>query len=157
LHKEIPKILNETLEKHYDARHMHHIECLIDGIVKTRCMLDGDMSFKAIEKDYEDLKIVWTKLISSWFDLKEIRYMDINQRIFYMPENSQYIYWEIVKLKRPVEKIEAQTIALKSMGKGDFYEAWISLIDNGLLQESDGVVKPHFMGEITDGPKQERL
>ncbi len=36
IHASVPKILSENLNKHYDARHRHHIECILDGIVKTR-------------------------------------------------------------------------------------------------------------------------
>jgi len=157
IHGSVPSILNETLNRHYDARHKHHIECLIDGIVKMRCMLDGDISFEANEKDYENLKIVWLRIITSWMDLKEVRYLDIKDRIFYMPERCQYIYWEIVKLKRPVTRAQTEEIALKSMKKSEFYEAWASLTDNGLIKESNGIARPHFMEELTDDKKQKRL
>ncbi len=157
IHDDVTGVLNETLMLHYDARHKHHIECLLDGIIKTRCMLDGDISFRANEEDYENLKIVWLKLVSSWMDLKDIRYMNIKERIFYMPERCQYIYWEIVKLKRPVKKLEVEAIALKAMDKKDYMEALISLVDNGLLNNHDSVIRPHFMEVNKDEPTQQRL
>lgn len=148
--------LNETLSNHYVARHKHHIECLIDGIVKSRCILDGDMSFNANEEDYKSLKIVWFKLISSWIDFEKIKYMNINDRIFYMPEKCQYIYWEIVKLKKPISRSQAKEMVLKTMKKSEFYEAWSSLIDNELIKESNGIARPHFMEEFTDDNKKKK-
>lgn len=157
VHSTIPPILNETLNRHYDARHTHHIECLMDGIVKTRCLLDGDMSFTANEDDYENLKIIWLKIVGSWIDLKEIRYLPIQERIFYMPERCQHIYWKIVNMKRPVSRDEAGEIALKAMNKTEFYEAWSALVDNGLITEIDGIARPYFMEVIEDDEKQQRL
>lgn len=148
IHAEVPKILNETLNRHYDARHKHHIECLMDGIIKTRCMLDRDNNFEANEEDYRNLRTIWGNLVSSWANLREIKNLEIQKRIFYMPEKCQHIYWEIVNLKKPVTRTHAQEIAMKIMGKSEFYESWASLIDNGLLIETDGIVKPYFMGTL---------
>jgi len=154
IHKTIPKILSENLNKHYDARHMHHIECLMDGIIKTRCMLEKDMSFKAKEEDYKILKEIWLKIIRSWLNPEQIRNIDIDDRIFYLPENCQYIYWKICEEKKAVTRGRAEEIALMGMSKGEFYDAWSILLNMGVLIESDGIARPHYFSEDGDGHQQ---
>ena len=156
IHKGVPKILSENLNKHYDARHMHHIECLMDGIVKTRCLLEIDMSFKAKEEDYKILKEVWLKIIRSWLDPAQVRNIDIEERIFYLPENCQYIYWRVCEKKKSITKEEVEEIATKAMSKLDYYEAWSILIDMGVLVESNGLARPYYISELKDGD-QSRL
>ncbi len=151
IHKSVPKVLSENLSKHYDARHMHHIECLIDGIVKTRCFLEKDMSFKAKEEDYNILKEVWLSVIKSWINISELKKIDIGERIFYMPENCQYIYWKVCDKKKSITKDEAKEIALKSMSSMEYYEAWGILLDMGVLVEVDGLARPHYISELKDG------
>ena len=156
IHKDVPKILSENLNKHYDARHMHHIECLIDGIIKTRCLMETDMSFEATEEDYKILKEVWLNVIRSWLNPQQIRSIDISERIFYLPENCQHIYWKICELKREVEREEVEKIALKAMNKSEYYESWSLLIDMGVLVEFEGRVVPHYLTNLKDG-SQHRL
>ena len=155
IHKSVPKILTENLNKHYDARHMHHIECLIDGIIKARCLFENDMSFKAKEEDYKILKEVWLNIIRSWLNSTQIRSIPVDDRIFYLPENCQYIYWKICELKKLVSRNQAEEIALKAMSKLEFYESWAILVNMGVLIESNGVVRPHYMEELGDGNQQE--
>ena len=50
----------------YKARYKHHIRCLIDGIVKVRCLCSGDIKFEAQKIDYENLEIIWDKMIENW-------------------------------------------------------------------------------------------
>ena len=157
IHKSIPKVLSESLNKHYDARHKHHIECLIDGIIKTRCMLENDMSFKAKEEDYKILKEVWLKIISSWSDSLQIQKLPVKERIFYLPENCQYLYWKICEQKRSITKDQVEEIALKAMPKSEYYESWNILVHMGLMIESNGLARPHYLSEIKNGQDQQRL
>jgi ribosomal protein L21 len=50
----------------YSARYRHHIECLMDGIVKTRCICEQDDSFSAKKIDYENLKKIWVRMMIEW-------------------------------------------------------------------------------------------
>ncbi len=157
IHGSVPKILSENLNKHYDARHMHHIECLIDGIIKTRCLMEKDMSFEAKEEDYKVLKEIWLQIIRSWLNPSQVRNIEISDRIFYLPENCQYIYWKVCKKNRPLERSQVEKIALESMSKSEYYEAWGILVDMGLFIEYDGWARPYFLSEIKDGKEQRRL
>ncbi len=150
IHQSVPKILSENLNKHYDARHMHHIECLMDGIIKTRCIMENDMSFKAKEEDYKILKEVWLNIIRSWLNPHQVKSIDISERIFYLPENCQYLYWKICEQKKEVTRNQVEEIAMKAMSKLEYYEAWSVLIDMGVLVESDGVARPYYISEMKD-------
>ena len=156
IHQSVPEILSENLSKHYDARHMHHIECIMDGIVKARCFLDNDMSFKAKEEDYKLLEEVWMNIIGSWLNVDQIRRVPLEKRIFFLPENSQYLYWKVCEEKRALNKEEVKEIAMKAMDKSQYYESWGILVDMGLMIESDGLARPHYISEIKDG-NQSRL
>jgi len=51
----------------YDARYSHHHSlCLLDGLIKVRCLLEKDKSFIAVEKDYKTFFNVWENLVVSW-------------------------------------------------------------------------------------------
>jgi hypothetical protein len=157
IYNSVPKILSENLNKHYDARHKHHIECLMDGIVKTRCMLEKDMSFHANEDDYKLLKEVWFNIIKSWLNPEEIKKIDLKERIFFLPENCQFLYWKICEKKKSLNRQEVEEIALNGMSKQEYYEAWNILLDMGLIIENNGVMRPYFLSEIKDDENQFRL
>jgi hypothetical protein len=128
----------------------------MDGIVKTRCFLEQDISFKANEEDYRTLKEVWLNIIRSWLNPAQIKNINVGDRIFYLPENCQYIYWKLCEQKKPLNRDEIEEIALKAMTKLEYYEAWNVLIDMGVIFEHDGIARPHFVSEIKDG-EQSRL
>lgn len=150
IYKDIPNILSENLQGHYDTRHMHHLECLMDGIIKTRCFLENDMKFEAKEEDYRILQKVWQTIIKSWLNPDIIRNIDLKKRIFYLPENAQFIYWSIANLKRKVATTEILEIVLKEMDRTAFHEAWGILMSMGLIVEYDGEVKPYYLSGMKE-------
>ena len=50
----------------WKTRSLHHSILLLDGIVKFRCIFEGDKSFKARAEDYEMLENVIDYLMDSW-------------------------------------------------------------------------------------------
>jgi len=50
----------------FDARYYHHLSCLLDGIIKKRCIIEKDDTFKVIEKDYNTLREFVKLIFSSW-------------------------------------------------------------------------------------------
>lgn len=65
----------------FDARYTHHVECLLDGIVKARCILELDESFKAEGADYEKLEEMLKYVLRGWgIDIiKEIKIYKTNE------------------------------------------------------------------------------
>lgn len=59
-------VFPENVRDMYAARYRHHCLSLLDGIIKTRCLLAGDFSFAATEQDYADLEDLWLWIIRSW-------------------------------------------------------------------------------------------
>jgi len=49
----------------YLARYKHHLYCLMDGIVKLRCLCERDVSFQAKRKDFERVREIWNKIIDN--------------------------------------------------------------------------------------------
>jgi hypothetical protein len=152
----VPDVLTENLKKHYDARHIHHIECIIDGIIKTRCMLTGDDSFKAKEEDYKILKDIWLNIVSSWINLSSLKNIEKKDRIFYLPENCQYIYWKMVENKKSFSKEELEEMALKAMSLREYYSAWATLKDMELVVEQSDKAKLYYFKNEEEN-KQSRL
>jgi len=156
IHKLVPKVLSEDLKKHYDARHTHHIECLIDGIVKARCLFEHDESFIAKPEDYEVLKEVWLHVIRSWIRPDYLKKLETKDKIFYLPENCQWIYWRVNERKKALPHEEVESIALEEMKKKDYTAALAILLDTGVLREIGGSIRPYWMTDDYDGT-QERL
>lgn len=155
VYNSVTKTLNENTAKHYSTRHKHHMECLLDGIIKTRCLMESDMEFFAKEEDYIILKEVWMNIIRSWMDTVQIKKIDINERIFYVPENSQYIYWKIYNTKDIVSHNKCKEFALTAkMKEIELYESLNILQEMGLIIESNGAFRPHCMEPLEDENQQ---
>jgi len=123
---------------------------------KNKMFFREDMSFMAKEEDYKILKEVWLNIIKSWIDITHLKKIDIKERIFYLPENCQYIYWKVCEQKKSISRDEAKEIATKAMSLNEYFEAWNILIDMGVFVESDGLARPHYISELKDG-EQSRL
>jgi len=50
----------------WKARGLHHSILLLDGLVKYRCLFEGDSDFKAKEGDYKALREMLRYIIDSW-------------------------------------------------------------------------------------------
>ncbi len=151
IYNPITKVLNENLTKHYRTRQKHHMECLMDGIIKTRCLMEGDMLFEAKEEDYEILKDVWLNIIKSWLDYDQIKDIDINERVFYIPENAQYLYWKIANEKDIVSMNKCREFGFAgNMNDIEFTEVFIMLKKTDLIVESNGAVRTHLMEPLKD-------
>jgi hypothetical protein len=88
--------LAESVRGMYEARYLHHLECLLDGIIKVRCLTTKDTSFTAIEEDYQEAEFVWSIIIKSWFkqtidELLKDQKIPIEVRSKFIPEEGIYI------------------------------------------------------------------
>lgn len=153
IYQSVIPVLSDQLKGHYSTRHIHHLECVLDGVIKARCLFERDVNFKATDEDYKITANVWKNVIRSWIDGEHIGHLPIKERIFYLPENCQYIYWEIVELKRPASRKEVKELALEEMKPHEYLEAMTVLLDMGVLFEDDGAICPHYLkktGKLTD-------
>lgn len=135
--------LSEDLNRHYEARHRHHIECLMDGIIKTRCLITRNIEFKAIEKDYETLKIVWTNLIGSWMTSEMIKKTPKTQRIYLIQESSQFLYWKILHFGIEIEYQALVEMVKEDLSGQKFLDAYYDLLNNDLIIKVLGKVQTY--------------
>lgn len=60
-------VIPEELENTYNSRYKeHHAPLLLNGIVKTRCLLEKDIELVANGRDYKRFEEIWTYIINSW-------------------------------------------------------------------------------------------
>ena len=134
------EVFSPNMRNHYNTRHRHHIHCLIDGIVKARCLFERDISFKAKSPDYEWLSKIWHTIIKSWINVDMVRHLPQKNKIHYLPENCQYLYWKIAEQKRPLTRLETEILALKEMTKREYIDAYVLLKDHNLITEENEYV-----------------
>lgn len=58
--------IHENVKGVYASRYKHHLACLIDGIIKTRCLLERDESFTAKDEDYLLTSQIWNEMLANW-------------------------------------------------------------------------------------------
>jgi hypothetical protein len=77
----------------YNSRFLHHAFCLMDGLVKIRCILEGDSDFGAKKRDYDCFKEVWNSIFRSWVtDYSSLMRLPVYARVFYLPEKAKYLF-----------------------------------------------------------------
>lgn len=148
IHKEIPRMLTENLNKHYDARHMHHIECLMDGIIKTRCLFEKDMSFKAKEEDYDMLRSIWSNVIKSWINLPDVSKMDRKERINFLPEDCQFIFGLVSEGKNGMQSGKLRELSMDVMSAQKLYESITMLEEMGLIHQDGTNIYPYYVAKL---------
>jgi hypothetical protein len=73
---DILKKHNDETVSQFRPRIKHHLYCLLDGIVKMRCLLTKNTSLVAIEEDYIKLEEMYKEVINSWKCNYKIKYYD---------------------------------------------------------------------------------
>lgn len=58
----------EILDSFIGRYKQHHLKCLLDGIVKIRCLCERDREFVAKEVDYKQLEELVIYLLNGWFE-----------------------------------------------------------------------------------------
>lgn len=57
----------DKLKAIFAPRGLHHLACLLDGLVKMRCLfISHDPTFKIIKEDYEELEKLALFIVSTW-------------------------------------------------------------------------------------------
>lgn len=142
-------ILSGTLLDHYSARHKHHISCLMDGLVKMRCLFEQDVSFKAKKEDYDLLDIIWSHIITSWVGNVDVKGLPVGERVKYMPETAQILFEKVCNYHTREMVLDIKGFRDKmelKFGKQAFCENYVLLRDNGLINESGYNLLPYYAG-----------
>jgi len=76
-------MLPDAAKEIYKTRYKHHLNCLMDGIVKLRCIIEKDCSFTAKDVDYVATSEIWFKMIENWKKgLENVRF-EVREGRFY--------------------------------------------------------------------------
>jgi hypothetical protein len=126
--------LNEKIKGLFESRYLHHMECLLDGIIKTRCLFETDFSFAAKDEDYFELENIMSKIMGSWF--YDTRDMVINTSISaesresYLPEHAKVILDILASMGYTSRVSELYAKCLTEMSEPTFYLS-LSLLKTG--------------------------
>lgn len=137
--------LSAKLKTHYTARHWHHLQCLMDGIIKERCLFEHDADFIATEDDYALVESIWHELVRSWVNPENIKHLSKNIRERYIPEDAQWIYNKLCASNKPMSREELTLIAKGELSLSRFYEVMQILDELGLVVQGDGYIRAHFV------------
>lgn len=133
-------VFSEALTNHYTPRHKHHIKCLMDGIIKTRCLFERDMEFIAIEQDYTDLEEIWSNIIRSWINFEDITKFPIECRYNYLPESAQFLYKKLKEFDKPLTRIESWELVEGEVSKPEYNTALYLLMKAELISQTDSAI-----------------
>jgi len=157
IQEEVIPVLSTELHRHYDARHSHHIDCVMDGIIKTRCLFERDETFTAQPQDYERLRDVWCKVITSWIDVNNIKKAPVERRIHYLPEFCQWLFKQLTEEKRMLEVGEFYRKVELHIRRDEFYRGMVILKEQGLVLESGMQIYPFYFDKKKKGEHEESL
>jgi hypothetical protein len=139
--------LSEEVKGMYEARYLHHLECLLDGIVKMRCLFEKDNNFTAKPEDYKLLEFIFGKIISSWFgdtrDLVLNLSIPTENRINYLPEQAKVILDVLSRIGFKT-KIEELKKACQSEMKESVFSSMLSLLKTGHFIFETGSEVEHY-------------
>ena len=148
IYDEPKPLLSDVLIDHYESRHDHHIICLMDGIIKTRCLFENDMSFTAKDEDYDSLRNIWLQVIKSWIVGKKIKNIPVEKRLWYMPSKIQYLFTKMSDQKCVLTRDEIKELVSDDFTVRELTDSLIILIDNELLHEDYGEYRPYWLGRV---------
>lgn len=139
---EFRDLLSEDLARHYDTRHEHHAACLLDGLVKLRCVQQSSADFTANEDDYEAFRQVWGFVVRSWVPEKKV-YMKIERekRHNYLPDFASNVYKWLNERPDWVSNDELIAYWETRMQRKSLYASVAILREAELLSEVNGLMQ----------------
>ena len=66
VYDEIFNSLPSSLKDVFRSRHLHHLTCLLDGLVKVRCLRSGKANFSVEQEDIDYVKEIMFTIVNSW-------------------------------------------------------------------------------------------
>lgn len=139
-------ILPEKIKFIYAARYKHHLYCLADGIIKTRCIIELDKSFKQTEKDTDLIKEVWRKIIDNWSLSENINSVPIEDRKKYLTEIEKYIFDTFENQRKKIHEIQMYDL-LKDIDNKEIEKGVEYLIKLGLIYKHNHYYYLYYMAK----------
>jgi hypothetical protein len=137
----------------YEARYLHHIECLMDGIIKTRCLITRDKSFSATKEDYSSLQKIWRIIIQGWFYKKLDDFLGDNSiskddKYRMLPEESKFILHKLANLNYEAKVTDLKAACKSELNHNQFYEYCYLLTVGGFLIDGYNGTYKHAYAEV---------
>jgi len=141
----VKPILSKELLSLYSSRHVHHLICILDGIVKARCVFDNDMSWAIKDEDYDLAEMIWKKVIRSWLESANLRTLEPKERIKYLPDDIEWMYKKICDFKKPMSRFDIEEFGVPELGKAKCYTGYQVLSDQEIIKiNDDGLTVPYW-------------
>jgi hypothetical protein len=148
------KMLPETLSMFYITRQRHHLECLADGLIKLNILRERRLTFEVLDSDYDTIKKVWYKIISSWKSETELKEIPVKDRLKVIPEYSKALFDYIATIYDKTGKgivwgglksinFGVATMTPNAVSNSNM-EAIQNLIRNQLIFTEDAVYLPYY-------------
>jgi hypothetical protein len=154
LYEKFSTPLSQEVKGMFEARYLHHLECMLDGIVKMRCLFERDKSFAAIERDYELLDLLFGNIIRSWFNDVQDVVLDVNvlaeAREHFLPEDAKVILSILQRLGLSVKISELKQACLSEMREETFY-TMLSLLRTGEFVHEEHNRIEHYSMRVEGG------
>jgi hypothetical protein len=155
--EEVQKIFNKYREyvpqdilDSYDARYVHHLACLIDGISKYNSLVEKREKIMFKEKDLVDAEEIFSMCINSWLeDAEDPSKLEYSSRIDHLPLPAVRLY-EYIKQNKGISLYEAGNALQMNP------YSWINVLKEWLLikeveEEKDGKkVKRYYLTSDID-------
>jgi len=58
--------MSEQTKDIYYSRYKHHLQCILDGLIKLRCLIELDSDFSAKQEDYDNAAEIWFRMLKNW-------------------------------------------------------------------------------------------
>jgi len=144
------QIRSSDIQTHIDMRFLHHIRCVLDGLVKYRClteMVQEESEFKPIDLDYDNLFDLLSVVVSSWeFGAEKIMTLPVNVREHYLDEKSQLIFQLVNDSVKSTED-ELKELALRNkITDGKNFLSYLNTLKQYDLiwVDKEGLIHPHW-------------
>ena len=147
---EITKNLPEVLQEHTKIRLMHHLKCLLDGIVKYRYFCKGVFDSKDYvveDEDYDELENIMVTISSTWsLGSTEIMTLPVRVREQHLDKTANKLYRLICDALKIKESDLEELASRNGIGRVKYPTNLALLIQYELIREENEIIFPHWYG-----------
>lgn len=147
LYEKFSTPLSQDVKGMFEARYLHHLECMLDGIVKVRCLFERNPDFTAIDKDYGMLEMLFGNVLKSWFNDAQDIILDTSilpeVREQFLPEDAKVVLDVLGRLGLTASIKDLKKACLSEMNEDIFY-SMLSLLRTGNFVFEKGLEIRHY-------------
>ena len=153
LYEKFSTPLSQEVKGMFEARYLHHLECMIDGIVKVRCLFERNPDFTANDRDYAMLETLFGNILKSWFNDAQNIVIDNSvlpeAREHFLPEDAKVILDVLQRIGMSAKISELKQACLSEMNEDTFY-TMLSLLRTGQFVHEKHNQIEHYSLRVED-------